>query len=721
LEDGPAARLRLAGLAAEPVPVHTGTAKFELTLALAGDGGGLAGGLEYNADLFDTATASRMAGHLAVLLAGAVEHPDREIADLPLLTAGEERQVLIDWTATAAPFPRGQGLHELFAAQAARTPDATALIWGHERLTYRQLDERAGRLARRLRGLSVGPEVLVGIYTRRTPDMVAALIAVMRAGGAYVPLDPAYPAERVALLLADTAAPVLITERELAGGLPPYGGTVVMLGEAETRDERDGRDSRSDGGLIDPDQTAYTIYTSGSTGLPKAILIRHSSAVAMIEWALAAYPAEALGGMLASTSICFDISIFEIFAPLACGGTVILADDALALDRLPAAGEVRLIDTVPSAMAELLRAGAVPASATIVNLAGEPLRRDLVSRVYELPHVEAVYNLYGPSEDTTFSTVSNPLRGEEREPTIGRPIANGRIYVLDRRLRPVPVGVPGEVWIAGEGLARGYLNRPELTADRFRPDPFAVAPGERLYRVGDLARYLPDGELEYLGRLDHQVKIRGFRVELGEIEAALDHHPEVREAAVIAREEGATRALLACVVPATAEPAESLVNGLVEELRRHLAARLPAYMVPAGFLLLPALPLTPNGKVDRKALARLGSEERRANAATDATAGYVAPRNPIEELLAPLWEEVLGVARVGVHDDFFALGGHSLLGVQLVSRVRDLFGVKLPVRTLFHATTIGDLAERIAEEMAADAGDDLLAELFAADQESRNG
>jgi amino acid adenylation domain-containing protein len=711
LEDGPGARLRLPGLETMPVPVHTGTAKFELTLALAGDGDGLAGGLEYNADLFDATTARRMAGNLTLLLAGVVDDAGREIADLPLLGPDEERQVLVDWNSTAAPFPRGRGLHELFATQAARTPDAPALIWGHERWTYRELDARAGRLARRLRRLGVGPEALVGIFTRRTSDMVTAMIAVMRAGGAYVPLDPAYPAERIALLLADTAAPVLITESALAGTLPPYGGEVVLLGEeAETRDERDDW-NQGDDGLIDPDQTAYTIYTSGSTGLPKAILIRHSSAVAMIAWALAAYPAEAMAGMLASTSICFDISIFEIFAPLACGGTVILADDALALAELPAAGEVRLIDTVPSAMAELLRAGAVPPSVTIVNLAGEPLRRDLVSRVYELPHVAAVYNLYGPSEDTTFSTVSNPSRGEEREPTIGRPIANGRLYVLDRRLRAVPVGVPGEVWIAGEGLARGYLNRPELTADRFRPDPFAAAPGARLYRVGDLARYLPDGELEYLGRLDHQVKIRGFRVELGEIEAALDHHPAVREAAVIAREEGATRALLACVVPAAAdEPAAG--DGLVEELRRYLASRLPAYMVPAGFLLLPALPLTPNGKVDRKALARLGPEKRRADQGGEDGGGYVAPRNPIEELLAPLWEEVLGVAPVGVHDDFFALGGHSLLGVQLVSRVSDLFGVKLPVRALFHASTLGDLAERIAEEMAAGVDDDLLAELF---------
>ncbi|HEY3570033.1 MAG TPA: amino acid adenylation domain-containing protein [Thermoanaerobaculia bacterium] len=700
LADGPAARLRLPGITAEPVPVHTGTAKFELVLALAEAGGALSGGLEYNADLFDAATVRRMAGHLATLLAGAVADPRAEIADLPLLNREESRQILVGWTATAAPFARGRGLHELFEEQVERTPDATALVWGTERLSYRELDARASRLARRLRGLSVGAETLVGVFTRRTSSLVAALLAVLKAGGAYVPLDPAYPAERVALLLEDTQAPVLITESALVPALPPYGGEIFLL---DCPDE--GPEGELPKGLIDPDQIAYTIYTSGSTGKPKAILIRHSSAVAMIAWALATYPQDALGGMLASTSICFDISIFEIFAPLAAGGTVILADDALALIDLPAAGEVRLIDTVPSAMAELLRAGAVPPSARIVNLAGEPLRRDLVDRVFALPHVEAIYDLYGPSEDTTFSTVSTPRRGETREPTIGRPLTNCRVYVLDPRLRPVPVGVPGEVWIAGEGLARGYLKRPELTADRFRPDPFAVAPGSRLYRVGDLARWLPDGELEFLGRLDHQVKIRGFRVELGEIEAALDLHPRVREAVVVARDEGATRALLGCVVPeGEAGP------DLIEELRRYLGERLPPYMVPAGFLILPELPLTPNGKVDRKVLAGLGPEARAE------AGGLVVPRNPIEELLVPLWSEVLGVERVGVFDDFFALGGHSLLGVQLISRVRDLFGVKLPVRAVFSSATVAEMAERIAEEMAAEAGDELLDQVFTGDE-----
>jgi acyl-CoA synthetase (AMP-forming)/AMP-acid ligase II/acyl carrier protein len=314
-----------------------------------------------------------------------------------------------------------------------------------------------------------------------------------------------------------------------------------------------------------------------------------------------------------------------------------------------------------------------------------------------LPHVEQVYDLYGPTEDTVYSTGSAPARGETREPTIGRPLPNGQVYVLDPWLRPVPVGVPGEMWLAGEGLARGYLRRPDLTADRFRPDPFAIEPGARLYRVGDLARWLPDGDLEFLGRLDHQVKIRGFRVELGEIEAALRLHPRVREAVVVARDDGATRALLGCVV------AEGEAGpGLVDEWRRHLAGLLPPYMVPAGFAVLPELPLTPNGKIDRKALAGLGPAERAGGG------GHVEPRNAIEELLVPLWREVLGVERIGVFDDFFALGGHSLLGVQLISRVRGLFGVKLPVRAVFSAATVAELAERVAEEMAALVDDQML-------------
>ncbi|HKV10892.1 MAG TPA: non-ribosomal peptide synthetase, partial [Thermoanaerobaculia bacterium] len=437
----------------------------------------------------------------------------------------------------------------------------------------------------------------------------------------------------------------------------------------------------------------------GSTGAPKGVIVRHGSAVNRIAWALAAYPPDVLAGVLAATSLCFDLSVFEIFVPLAAGGAVILADDALALPDLPAASSVTLVNTVPSAISELARAGAIPDSVRVVNLAGEPLRRDLAARLYAFPGIEEVHDLYGPSEDTTYSTGALVEREDGREPAIGRPLPNTRAYVLDAGFRPVSSGAPGELWIGGAGLARGYLGRPDLTADRFRPDPFGPSPGGRLYRTGDLTRQRADGTLDYLGRLDHQVKVRGFRIELGEIEAALLAHPGVREAAVLALEDGDGKRLVACVAPESAPPGE---------LRRHLAERLPGFMVPAAFLALPELPLTPNGKVDRRALERLAP-----GAAKDGGGEYVAPRNAIEEILEPLWAEILGVERVSVLDDFFALGGSSLAGVRLVSRVRELFGVRLPVRQLFLAPTLAGMAEILAAEMSVLAGDDLLDEIDA--------
>jgi amino acid adenylation domain-containing protein len=454
---------------------------------------------------------------------------------------------------------------------------------------------------------------------------------------------------------------------------------------------------RSERGFVHPEQAAYAIYTSGSTGTPKGVIIRNSAAVARVSWALAAYSTEALAGVLAATSLCFDLSVFEIFVPLSAGGAVILADDALALPDLPAASAVTLVNTVPSAMTELVRSGALPRSVRVVNLAGEPLRRDLAERIYA-QGVEEVHNLYGPSEDTTYSTGAKVERGDPREPAIGRPLPNTRVYLLDADLRPVPTGARGELWIGGAGLARGYLGRPDLTADRFRPDPFGPASG-RLYRTGDLARRRADGTLDYLGRADHQVKIRGFRIELGEIEAALLACAQVREAAVLALAAGEGKRLVACATPETAPAGE---------LRRYLGARLPAFMVPAAFLSLPALPLTPNGKVDRRALERLA-----AGATGESRREYVAPRNAVEEILAPLWAEILEVERVGALDDFFVLGGHSLAGVRLVSRVSEMFGVRLPVRELFQAPTIEGMAELLAAEMVALAGDDLLAEIDA--------
>ncbi|MES1244774.1 MAG: non-ribosomal peptide synthase/polyketide synthase [Acidobacteriota bacterium] len=673
-ESGPP-DLRLPGLRAEPLAFHSGTAKFDLTVSLAVDRGSAAGGIEYDRDLFEATTVRRLADHLARLLSGAVEDLSRRIGDLPLLSPFERQQALVEWNATEAARPLGSGLHELFERQVARTPEAVALIGGSVRLSYRSLDRRANRLARRLRALGVGPEVLVGVCSERTPDLVVALLAVLKAGGAYVPLDPAYPAERLGFLLADSAAPVVLAQERLAATLPPHSAEVVLLDDG-------GEDDAGPGGFCGPEQVAYLIYTSGSTGNPKGVAIQHASAVAMVSWALATFPPERLARVLASTSMCFDLSVFELFVPLAGGGAVVLADDLLALPELPAGPEVTLLSTVPSAMAELLRANAVPASVRTVNLAGEPLRRELVSRLYELPWIEEVYNLYGPSEDTTYSTGTLVERGAEQPPSIGRPLANTRAYVLDARLEPVPTGVPGELWLGGDGLARGYLGRPDLTAERFLPDAFGSG---RLYRTGDLVRRLPSGEIEFLGRRDHQVKIRGFRIELEEIEAALLRQPGVREAVVVVRDgDPGGRSLAAYLAAAGVPPS-------VRELREALRRRLPEYMLPAAFVVLPELPRTPNGKVDRRALPDPEPAEE---------AGSAAPMNVVEELVAGIWCEVLGRASVGVRDDFFELGGHSLLAAQVFTRLRETLGVSLPVRALFEGPTVADLARRVEAERA---------------------
>jgi len=716
-----------------PGPDEDGTAKFDLTLTFGASGGRLLAQAEYRRDLFEGATVDRLLGWLETLLQGAISaitEPGGRISGLPLLTEPERCQVLEAWNDTGSLRPE-VCLHERFEAQAELTPEAEALIWGEERISYAELDRRANRLARRLRRLGVGPEARVGIALERSADLVVGLLAVLKAGGVYVPLDPAYPPERLALIQEDAGCAVVV-DREI-------------LLDAEMED--DGRLP----GLASPGDLAYLIYTSGSTGRPKGVAIEHRSAAALLAWAEREFGAEELSGVLASTSITFDLSVFELFLPLARGGRVIVAGNALSLPDLPARDEVTLINTVPSAIAELVRLGAVPESVRTVNLAGEPLKRALVDRIYALPHVERVYNLYGPSEDTTYSTFVLVPRATDREPTIGVPIAGTRAYVVDRGLRPLPVGVPGELLLAGEGLARGYLNRPDLTAASFVPDPFGGA-GERVYRTGDLARWNGAGELEFLGRIDHQVKVRGFRVELGEIEVALCAHAAVREAVVLALGEGGERRLVAFVAPhpsgeralptgdgglpigdrglpigdralpagerglpagETALPSgdKALPDGdrglprgerplpvgetglpvgeraLPRVLRVWLESRLPAYMVPSSFAVLPALPLTPNGKVDRKALARVEPEREPAAAA--------APLSPVEELLAGIWSEVLRRGPVASGDGFFELGGHSLLATQVVSRVREVFGVELPLRAVFEAPTLAGLAARI--------------------------
>jgi amino acid adenylation domain-containing protein len=578
-------------------------------------------------------------------------------------------------------------LHQGFEAQADRTPFATAVTAGGTDLTYAELEARANRLARHLRALGVGPEVRVGLCLERSEQLLVGILGVLKAGGAYVPLDPAYPAERLAFLLEDSRAPVLITQTSLLPVLPEHEARLVLL-DADAGEIAARSPARPEPAAL-PQTLAYFIYTSGSTGRAKGVAIAHRSASVLVRWALGVFSPEDLACVLFSTSVCFDLSIFEMFVPLAVGGTVAVAGNALELPNLPAAGSVTLINTVPSAMTELVRQGAVPQSVRVVNLAGEALPGALVEAIHGTTPVRRVYNLYGPSEDTTYSTWALIAEDSRIEPPIGRPVDGTRAWLLDEQGSPVAAGETGEIFLGGEGLARGYFDRPDLTADRFVPDPFSVEPGARLYRTGDLARGLPGGDLHYLGRVDHQVKIRGFRIELGEVEAALLRHPAVREAVVVARGAVADRHLVAYFAAGSPEPS-------ARELREHLRKTLPEHMVPAVVVRLEALPRTPNGKVDRKALP-----EPAPGTMGDSPEPFVAPRTPVEERLAALWAEVLGCGRIGIHDHFFALGGHSLLATRVLARVRDLFGAELPLRALFAAPTVALFAEVVETAGAA--------------------
>ncbi|HEY0513600.1 MAG TPA: amino acid adenylation domain-containing protein [Thermoanaerobaculia bacterium] len=703
LQSAPLEPLRLAGLDVEEAGFDTGTAKFDLTLDLGPTAAGLAGTWEYDRDLFDGPTVERLAGAFERLLAAAAAEPETPVSELPLLSPAERRQLLA--AGSGEPLaPEETCLHQLFAAQVAKTPDAEALIAGHERLTYHQLDARAGRLARRLRRLGVGPEARVGIFLTRSAEMVVALLAALKAGGAYVPLDPAHPEERLAWTLEDSGVSVVLTEAGLRGRLPPHGAAVLCL-----EDREDDREEAADAPVL-PGNLAYLIYTSGSTGRPKAVGIEHRSAVAMVRWARAPWSDAELRGVLFATSIGFDLSVFELFVPLSRGGRVILAENALALPALPARGEVTLINTVPSAMAELVRQGALPPSVRTVNLAGEALKRPLVDGVYAAG-VERVWNLYGPSEDTTYSTFALIGRGGRGAPAIGRPVDGTRAHVLDRDGELAPPGVPGELHLAGAGLARGYLGRPELTAERFVPDPFAAdQPGGRMYRTGDLARWRPASggrelalELEYLGRTDHQVKLRGFRIELGEIEAVLAAHPDVEQSVVVMREDLAGDPRLVAYVVAARELE-------IETLRGFLQRTLPSYAVPAAFVPLAGLPLSANGKVDRRALP--APERARP-------AGPVErPRTDLERLIARHWEELLGRAEVSLEDNFFDLGGHSLLIHQVQGRLENELGRPVSTVDLFRFPTVRSLAGHLQGNAAESA---VPARVAGAGQEARAG
>ncbi len=624
-----------------------------------------------------------MAGHYQRLLEGIVADPGQPIGQIPLLADEERQQILEAWNDTGRAYPQ-QCIHQLFEEQVERTPESVALVFEDQQLSYRELNSRSNRLAHFLQSLGVGPETLVAICVERSLEMVIGLLGILKAGGAYVPLDPKYPPERLRFMLHDTRTSVLLTQESLASSLPEVEARVVYLDRdwARIEDESQGNPYST----VTAHNLAYVIYTSGSTGKPKGVAIEHRSSVALIDWSHEVFSKSDLAGVLCSTSLCFDLSVFEIFVPLSCGGKVIIAPNALALPTLATVSEITLVNTVPSALAELISLDAIPESVITVNLAGEPLQQRLVREIYGRTRTNRVFDLYGPSESTTYSTYA--LRTMDGPQTIGRPISNTRVFVLNHRLEPVPVGVAGELYIGGAGLARGYLNRPELTAERFVSDPFSGEPGARLYKTGDQVRWRADGNLEYLGRLDDQVKFRGFRIELGEIEASLARHPGLRRSVVVAREEEpGDKRLVAYLVPVDQAAPPSAA-----ELRSFLSRGLPEFMIPSAFVVLDRLPLSPNGKVDRKALPKPGE-------AWAETSNFIAPRTPIEEILVGIWAEVLGSERVGVADNFFDLGGHSLRAMRVIARVRDVLGVEVAMRTFFEAPTVQGMAVAIDRKL----------------------
>ncbi|WP_144174658.1 non-ribosomal peptide synthetase [Pseudomonas sp. Kh13] len=669
-------------------------------------GASLAIQYRYDREHWHGEAIEQLAHHFATLLDALVSDPGAALGDLPLLDAVQHQRIVQDWNQTTASYPADRCLHQLFEAQAASGPDAVALIHGEQTLTYGALNARANQLAHKLRESGVGPEVLVGVAMERGLDMVVALMAILKAGGAYVPLDPGYPQDRLVYMLEDSQSLLLLSQSHLLERVPSsFLARTLLVDQLQL----EGYEVIDPVCATTPDNLAYCIYTSGSTGKPKGVQIEHRNAVAMIGWAQSVYSQQDLCGVLASTSICFDLSVWELFVTLGSGGYAVLAANALALPHLPARDQVRLVNTVPSAIKVLHETGQLPSSVRIINLAGEALKQGLVDALYATGHVLKVYDLYGPSEDTTYSTFT--LRTQGGKANIGRPLSNSAVYLLSEAGTPLPTGVVGELYMAGAGLARGYLARPGLTAERFIPDPFG-ATGSRLYRTGDLARYDTDGVIEYVGRIDHQVKIRGFRIELGEIEARLQQQDAVREAVVLALDAPGGQQLVGYVVPGDAAlvEREEAQAALRDTLRDVLKASLPDYMVPAHLLLLERLPLTPNGKLDRKALPQPDGNLRQT--------ACLAPETELERRIAAIWAEVLGLENVSLTDNFFELGGHSLLATQAVARLQIELGTNLPLALLFQTENLQAFAQEVGSLGTRNDGDldelqDFMAELEA--------
>jgi amino acid adenylation domain-containing protein len=742
LQNTPVGTQELPGLQISPVEAHSGTAKFDMTLFIGEEGDRITGALEYNTDLFDAATIERMLSHFQALLEQAIADPEQPIASAQLLGEHERRQLLLEWNATDAAYPRDTCVHTLFEEQVVRTPAADAVVYGGRRLTYAELNARSNQLAHHLRELGIGPDQLVGVCVERSPELVIGLLGVLKAGAAYLPLDPSYPPERLSFMLEDAQVAALLVATgadsdpailDLRSAIRDSAAIVDLAGDWDTIARYS---TANPGNRATPDNLAYVIYTSGSTGRPKGAMIVHRGLTNYLTWAVEAYSVAAGAGAPLHSSIAFDLTVTSVFAPLLAGRLVHLLPEQPGIeplaDALLEAETFSLVKITPAHL-ELLSHQLAPQEAAgrtrAFIIGGENLLAESLRFWLDYAPDTLLVNEYGPTETVVGCCVyTAPLDGPRGGSIpIGRPIANTQLYVLDPSLQPVPIGVPGELYIGGDGLARGYLDRPELTAERFVPNPFAriddrppttdnrteldggqwSVVGGRLYKTGDLARYRADGNLEFLGRLDQQVKLRGFRIELGEIEAVVAQHPAVSETIVVVREDApGDKRLVAYVVPTNDERTFGSAQGrrttndeladsaplvvghwsLVGELRAFLKAKLPEYMIPSAFVMLEAIPLTPNGKVDRKALPAPDSSRR------DLDTAYIAPRTPSEALLAEIWAGVIGVERVGVEDNFFELGGDSILSIQAIARANQA-GLRLTPRQLFETPTVAGLAE----------------------------
>ncbi|MFB2880052.1 non-ribosomal peptide synthase/polyketide synthase, partial [Floridanema aerugineum] len=684
LQNAPVSDLELGGLTLSLLELENAIAKFDLTLAMESTPDGLVGLWEYNTDLFDGSTILRMTGHFVTLLEGIVANPETPISQIPMLTTVEQHQLLTEWNNTQTDYPATLCIHQLFEQQVEKTPDAVAVVFDFQQLTYRELNERSNQLAHYLRSLGVGADVLVGICVERSIEMVVGILGIIKAGGAYVPIDPTYPQDRLSFMLSDTGVKVLLTQENLVNSLPKHEALVVCLDsdwQSINQASQENLHSR-----VSAENLAYVIYTSGSTGTPKGVIVTHQAVNRLVK--NTNYIQITADDRIAQASnIAFDAATFEIWGALLNGAKLVIITKSVLLSPPELAislreNQIGILFLTTALFNQLARE--VPQAFSGLRyllFGGEAVDPFWVREVLDKGRPQQLLHVYGPTENTTFSSwyLVEDLPLSATTVAIGRPIANTQIYILDQYLQPVPVCVPGELHIGGAGLARGYLNRPELTNEKFIANPLSNDPNSRLYKTGDLVRYLPDGNIEYLGRIDNQVKIRGFRIELGEIEAILSQHPQVQTAVAIVREDtpGDKRLVAYIVAPAEATPATN-------ELRQYLKAKLPEYMVPSAFVILEALPITPNGKVDRRALpipeSRSGIEVK-----------LVAPRTPEEKTLTQIWTQVLGVEQIGIHDNFFELGGDSILSIQIITKARQA-GLELSVKQLFTNQTIAQLA-----------------------------